>query len=162
MQLSGPDTYLWWYVLLPRSHETGPMLRPPSQLASKSLVFTAYVPQRACFSEALVICAPLFVVTVPTWVAVLGLIALILIAAYMLAGIFGPSPNYDIIGREQLPANHSDDFLSLIESLVDAVINRTGRFDVLTNGPAFYPAELDAIRSAQHSVSLEAYIFPRG
>ena len=113
------------------------------------------------FSEALVICVLLFAVTVPTWVAVLGVVALVLIAAYMLAGIFGPSPNYDIVGRDQLPANDSDAFLNLIESLADAIANRTGRFEVLTNGPTFYPAELDAIRSAQHSVSLEAYIFQR-
>ena len=107
------------------------------------------------------ICALLFAVTVPTWVAVLGVIALVLIAAYMLAGIFGPSANYDIVGRDQLPANDSDAFLNLIESLADAIANRTGRFEVLTNGPTFYPAELNAIRSAQHSVNLEAYIFQR-
>src|SRR6201996_768359 len=113
------------------------------------------------FSEALVIRALLFAVTVPTWVAVLGVIALVLIAAYMLAGIFGPSPDYKISSRDQLPANDSDAFLNLIESLADAIANRTGRFEVLTNGPTFYPAELDAIRSAQHSVNLEAYIFHR-
>ncbi len=100
-------------------------------------------------------------VTVPTWAAVFGFISLLVLVAYMLAGIFGPSPNYNIVGRDQLPSNNSDAFLSLVESLVDAVVNRTGRFEVLTNGPAFYPAELDAIRSAQHSVSLEAYIFQR-
>ena len=105
--------------------------------------------------------ALLLAVTVPTWVAVFGLIALVLIAAYMLAGIFGPSPNYDIVGRDQLPANHSDAFLSVLEALADAPANRTGRFEVLTNGTAFYPAALDAIRNARHSISLEAYIFHR-
>ena len=79
----------------------------------------------------------------------------------MLAGIFGPSPDYKIDSRDQLPANDSDAFLNLVESLVDAPVSRTGRFEVLTNGPTFYPAELDAIRSAQHSVNLEAYIFQR-
>jgi cardiolipin synthase len=98
---------------------------------------------------------------VPTWIAVLGIIALILLAAYTLAGVFGPSPQYDITCRDQLPANDSDRFLSIVESLADAPINRTGRFQVFTNGPSFYPAELDAIHSAQHSVSLEAYIFQR-
>ena len=107
------------------------------------------------------ICTLLLVVTVPTWVAVFGVIALVLLAAYMLAGIFGPSPDYKIASRDQLPANDSDAFLNLVESLVDAPISRTGRFEVLTNGPTFYPAELDAIRSAQHSVNLEAYIFQR-
>lgn len=111
--------------------------------------------------EALVICVLLLSVTVPTWAAVFGFISLLVLAAYMLAGVFGPSPNYDIVGRDQLPSNTSDAFLSLLQSLVDAAVNRTGGFEVLTNGPAFYPAELDAIRSAQHSVSLEAYIFHR-
>jgi cardiolipin synthase len=108
-----------------------------------------------------VICALLLSVTVPTWAAVFGFVSLLVLVAYTLAGIFGPSPNYDIVGRDQLPPNNSDAFLSLIESLVDAVVNRTGRFEVLNNGSAFYPAELDAIRSAQHSVNLEAYIFQR-
>lgn len=107
------------------------------------------------------ICTLLIAVTVPTWVAVFGLIALVLIAAYMLAGIFGPSPNYDIVGREELPAGDSDDFLNVLESLVDAPANRTGRFEVLTNGPEFYPAALGAIRNARLSVNLEAYIFAR-
>lgn len=115
---------------------------------------------RPC-SEAIVICALLLAVTVPTWVAVFGLIALLLIAAYMLAGIFGPSPNYDIVCRDELPANDSDKFLALAESLVDTPINRTGRFEVFTNGNNFYPAELDAIRNARRSVNLEAYIFQR-
>ena len=107
------------------------------------------------------ICAFLFSVTVPTWAAVFGLISLLILVAYMLAGVFGPSPNYEIVGRDQLPPNDSNAFLKLIESLVDAVVNRTGRFEVLANGPAFYSAELDAIRNAHHNVNLEAYIFKR-
>ena len=113
-------------------------------------------------SEALVSNTLLIiVVTVPTWIAVLSLIALLLIASYTLAGIFGPSPNYDITCRDQLPSNDTEAFLLLLESLADAVVNRTGRFHVLTNGPSFYAAELDAIRSSRHSVNLEAYIFQR-
>ena len=41
-------------------------------------------------------------------------------------------------------------------------LNRTGDLEVLTNGPSFYPAELDAIRAATQSVNLEAYIFQKG
>lgn len=107
------------------------------------------------------ICALFIAVTVPTWAAIFGFISLLLIVAYMLAGIFGPSPNYDILGRDELPASDSDAFLSVLEALSDAPANRTGRFEVLTNGPEFYPAELDAIRNARHSVNLEAYIFQR-
>ncbi|HZQ42677.1 MAG TPA: phospholipase D-like domain-containing protein [Acidobacteriaceae bacterium] len=107
------------------------------------------------------ICALLLAVTVPTWAAVFGFISVVLIAVYMLAGIFGPSPSYEVVGRDDLASNDSEDFLLLLESLADAPANRTGRFEVLANGPAFYPAELEAIHSARHSVSLEAYIFQR-
>lgn len=100
-------------------------------------------------------------VTVPTGWFVLGVIALVLLSAYLLAGILGPMPRYQIKGGEEIPANDSHAFLLLLESLVDAVINRTGKLDVFTNGPAFYPAILDAFRSAQHSVNLEAYVFQK-
>ena len=101
----------------------------------------------------------LFAVSVPTGWFVVGVIALALLAAYMLGGIFGPSPRYRITGARQMPSNDSTDFLNLVESLTDAKVNRTGSFEVLTNGPCFYPAELDAIRAARRSVNLEAYIF---
>jgi len=101
-------------------------------------------------------------VTLSTGWVVLGAIALVLLTAYLLAGLIGPMPRYEINGKDEIPPNDSRAFLLLLESLVDAVINRTGRLDVLTNGPEFYPAILDAFRSAQKSVNLEAYIFQRG
>jgi cardiolipin synthase len=100
-------------------------------------------------------------VAVPTGLAVLGTIALILLAAYTLAGIFGPMPRYQITCPADLPANDSPAFLNLLESLTDARVNHTGTLDVLANGPSFYPAQLEAIRSARSSVNLEAYIFRR-
>jgi cardiolipin synthase len=100
-------------------------------------------------------------VAVPTSVFVAGLIALAFLAAFILSGIFGPIPNYEITNRDQLPRNDSSDFLNLIESLADAKINRTGDLDVLKNGPSFYAAELEAIRNARRSVNLEAYIFQK-
>src|SRR6185503_12433076 len=36
---------------------------------------------------------------------------------------------------------------------------RTGHVEVLNDGATFYPAELEAIRSATRSVHLEAFIF---
>lgn len=101
----------------------------------------------------------LLAVSVPTGWFVLGALALALLTAYMLGGILGSSPKYRITGAQQMPANNSRDFLDLVESLTDAKVNRTGSFEVLTKGPCFYAAELEAIRCAQHSVNLEAYIF---
>lgn len=101
----------------------------------------------------------LMAISVPTGLAVVGIIALILLAAYTLAGIFGPMPRYKITCPDDLAPNDSPAFLNLLESLADAKVNRTGDLQVLTNGPCFYPAELEAIRSARRSVNLEAYIF---
>jgi len=103
----------------------------------------------------------MFSVEVHTGLAVLGFIALALMTATILAGIFGPMPRYHIANPEALPPNESGDFLSLMGSLVDAHVNRRGSFEVPANGENFYPAELDAIRGAQKSVNLEAYIFQR-
>ncbi|HWG19072.1 MAG TPA: phospholipase D-like domain-containing protein [Terracidiphilus sp.] len=101
----------------------------------------------------------LLAISVPTGWVVVGLLALALMGTHILGGIFGPTPRYQITGAEELPANDSAQFLTLLESLVDAQANRTGNFDILTNGPCFYPAALDAIRGAQRSVNLEAYVF---
>jgi cardiolipin synthase len=100
-------------------------------------------------------------VSISTGLFVLGVIAIIFLAAFLLSGIFGPTPKYDIANRDQLPANDSAHFLVLVESMVDAKVNRTGTLEVLKNGPAFYTAALDAIRNARGSVNLEAYIFQK-
>jgi cardiolipin synthase len=100
-------------------------------------------------------------ISIPTGLFVVGVIALIFLSAFLLSGVFGPTPKYEIANRDQLPANDSEDFLILVESMVDARVNRTGGLEVLKNGPAFYSAELDAIRNARRSVSLEAYIFQK-
>jgi cardiolipin synthase A/B len=98
-------------------------------------------------------------ISVPTGLFVVGILALFFLTAFLLSGIFGPTPKYDISNRDQLPSNDSPSFLVLLESMVDAKVNRTGSLEVLKNGPAFYTAELDAIRNARSSVNLEAYIF---
>jgi cardiolipin synthase A/B len=101
-------------------------------------------------------------VTVPTGVAVLGLVALVFFASSLLGSILGPTPRYKMTNADELPANDSDRFLEILEALTDAGLNRTGDVEVLTNGPSFYPAELEAIRGAKQSVNLEAYILETG
>jgi cardiolipin synthase len=101
-------------------------------------------------------------IVVPTGLFVLGLIAFILLATHMLGGLIGSSPAYRIHGAEEMPPIDSPEFLTLFESLVDAKVNHSGDVEVFTNGPNFYPAALEAIRGAQRSVCLEAYIFHKG
>jgi cardiolipin synthase A/B len=100
-------------------------------------------------------------VTLPTGWVVVGAIALALVIAFLLSGLVAPMPSYKITGSHELPPNHTPQFLALLESLVDAILNRTGKLEVLTNGPRFYPAILDAFRSAQLSVNVEAYVFQK-
>jgi cardiolipin synthase A/B len=104
----------------------------------------------------------LLVVSISTGAFVLGIISLLFLASYMLSGLFGPMPRYEIADRKGLPANDSSEYLGLMEALVDAKANRMGQLEVLTNGDCFYEAELAAITKAQRSVNLEAYIFKKG
>jgi cardiolipin synthase len=54
---------------------------------------------------------------------------------------------------------HSEEFLHLLGTLSDAQVHQNSRIGVLANGQVFYQAELAAIRGAQRSINLEAFIF---
>jgi cardiolipin synthase len=59
-------------------------------------------------------------------------------------------------------ANDSAEFTHLLAVVADAHLYDDTLFEVLTNGDQFYEAELNAIRSAQTHICLEAYIFQKG
>lgn len=82
-------------------------------------------------------------------------------AFLLLMAFFEPALRYKIAAFKAPPVD-SDMFLRTLESLTDAQINHRSRLIVHTNGECFYEAELEAIRRAQHSINLEAYIFQRG
>jgi cardiolipin synthase A/B len=56
----------------------------------------------------------------------------------------------------------SDEFLHVLQSVCPATALTGNTVDVFTNGSQFYPAMRDAIRRAEASVNLEAYIFSSG
>jgi cardiolipin synthase A/B len=56
----------------------------------------------------------------------------------------------------------SSEFLYVIESTCQATIHSHNKVDILANGAQFYPAMRDAIRAAESSVNMEAYVFRRG
>jgi cardiolipin synthase len=56
----------------------------------------------------------------------------------------------------------SDHFVRVLESTCLTHLTSGNRVEVLTNGSAFYPAMLAAIRSARESVTMECYIFKGG
>ncbi len=92
---------------------------------------------------------------------VLAVIAISIQGLILFLALFGPDLPYRIKKAPDAPLQ-SKYFLDLLAVLTDAQVHRTNRIEVLTNGDCFYEAELAAIRSAQHTINLEAYIFHRG
>jgi len=56
----------------------------------------------------------------------------------------------------------SDYFVRLIEASCQTTFVGGNTIEILTNGPEFYPAMLDAIRGARETVNMEVYMFRRG
>src|SRR5947209_2945982 len=96
---------------------------------------------------ALAVCPVLAQVAVHGYVVGLDVLAVLLLLFTLLLILFEPAQQY----RLELPscALDSDEFLRLVGSLSDAQIHRHSRIEVLTNGAAFYEAELAALRGAR-------------
>ena len=56
----------------------------------------------------------------------------------------------------------SDEFIHVIQPMCQAAVHFHNHVDILTNGAQFYPAMRDAIRAAEASINMEAYIFHPG
>ncbi|MDB5729005.1 MAG: phospholipase D/Transphosphatidylase [Noviherbaspirillum sp.] len=80
-----------------------------------------------------------------------------ILAALTFVVLFEPGLAYRI--DVPLPAPDTDDFFRLLGAVVDEPALDVANYDVLTDGAAFYSAELEAIRNATASIHLEAYIF---
>jgi cardiolipin synthase len=93
--------------------------------------------------------------------SILALIALILQSGLLFLALFEPGLPYKVTKAPAEPLD-SEHFAKTLEALTSAQLRRSSKFEVLTNGENYYPAELAAIRNAKKSVNLEAYIFQRG
>src|SRR4051794_5449860 len=87
----------------------------------------------------------------------IAILCIAITAVLLLLVLFEQGLRYDV----EAPAHalESEEFLCVLGALSDAQVLRDSRIEVLTDGPAFYEAELAAIRAARRSVNLEAYIF---
>ena len=92
---------------------------------------------------------------------VLATIAIAFLALMLVLALFEPGLPYKINSAKSL-APDSAAFQRVLAALADAHVHATNRIEVLTNGDTFYEAELDAIRRAQRSINIEAYIFQKG
>jgi cardiolipin synthase A/B len=77
----------------------------------------------------------------------------------VLVFLFTPHINYHLSRRTSV---HAEDFLYTLQSTCQAALHHGNRITIYTNGAEFYPAMLDAIRSATRSVNMECYIFQPG
>ena len=92
---------------------------------------------------------------------VVSVVAIVAIVTLILAGLFAPGLQYSLA----TPANVAIDsklFLNELEPLTNSRITESNQIDVLENGDKFYAAEVEAMRQAQHSINIEAYIFHKG
>jgi cardiolipin synthase len=69
------------------------------------------------------------------------------------------SPRYGL--DHEFPID-SDEFLPTVEGATGVPFADGNRVDVLNNGDDFYPAMLQAIAEARHSITIEAYIYWAG
>jgi cardiolipin synthase len=91
-----------------------------------------------------------------TWLTVAGGIFLVWL---VLVFLFTPGINYHLARRTSV---HDDDFLYTIQSTCQAALHHGNRVTLFTDGPAFYPAMLEAIKAAKRSINMECYIFEYG
>jgi cardiolipin synthase len=89
----------------------------------------------------------------------LTIIGAVFIAWLILVLLFTPHIPYHVEGHIDVS---SDYFIRLIEAACQTTFLRGNRIEILTNGPEFYPAMLDAIRGARETVNMEVYMFRKG
>lgn len=75
--------------------------------------------------------------------------------------VFGPARPYRLRNGPRLRTD-SQEFLSRLACVTDAIVHNDSRISVLKNGPEFYPAQLKAIDAAEKTINLEAYSFLEG
>jgi len=98
---------------------------------------------------------------VPLFLVVMAVIGIAMLVIFVLDAFFEPSLEYRLADPQPV-ALDSDEFIRVLGILSDSEAHGSTSVQVLTDGPAFYAAELDAIRRARHYICLEAYIFQKG
>jgi cardiolipin synthase len=91
-----------------------------------------------------------------TWLTVAGGVFLVWL---VLVFLFTPAINYHLSRRTSV---HDRNFLYTVQSTCQAQLHHGNRVTILTDGPSFYPAMLDAIKGATRSINMECYIFQPG
>src|SRR5436853_7712474 len=81
------------------------------------------------------------------------------IAWLILVVLFTPAIPYHIQADIDSASDH---FIHVLESACQTRLESGNRIEILTDGPKFYPAMLEAIRAARETVDMECYIVKTG
>ncbi len=81
------------------------------------------------------------------------------IAWLILVTLFTPAIPYHV---ESQVDPRTDQFIHVLESACQTTLEHGNRVEIFTDGPAFYPAMIAAIRAARETVNMECYIFKNG
>lgn len=92
---------------------------------------------------------------------IIALFAILAFLSLVIAGMFAPGLKYSLATPPKFSVDDPQ-FLDELEPLVNSKLTRNNNIEVLENGENFYAAELDAMRHAEHSINVEAYIFHKG
>jgi cardiolipin synthase len=87
------------------------------------------------------------------WFALIGCV---FIAWLLIMGLFAPHIPYSV--HKRLDCS-SKQFIHSLNNVTLSSVHYDSHFEVLTNAEQFYPAMLEAIKDARHSINLECYIF---
>ena len=93
---------------------------------------------------------------IDTYSEFLALIGCLFVVWLLVVTLFAPHIPYKLRGCLKCA---SEDFIYSLSNITLATVHHDSRFEVLTNGPQFYPAMLAAIKGATHSINMECYIF---
>jgi cardiolipin synthase len=85
-----------------------------------------------------------------------GLVGGLFVLWLIVSALFTPRIDFKMAGRLDCA---SEKFLQSLHNSTLATVHHDSRFEVLTNAEQFYPAMLDAIRNARHTIDMECYIF---
>lgn len=92
---------------------------------------------------------------------IFGLIGAVVLIAWIVVAILEPTPAYRLSGAVDAPVT-STHFIHELEGLTGAVAAANTHVEPFYNGESYYEAELAAMKSAEHSIDLVAYIFKSG
>jgi cardiolipin synthase A/B len=95
-----------------------------------------------------------------TFFLVVALIGIGVQLFFLVLALFEPGLAYRVSDPPAVPIG-SVEFARALGLLADSQLHHATAVAVLTNGDAFYGAELEAIRSAESHICLEAYIFQK-